>query len=45
MMQEIGKCKFKQATVPEDAVNLKISPIYTSDATKKLVCPAIYARF
>ena len=38
MMQEIGK-------VPEDAVNLKINTIDAADASKKLACTAIYARF
>ena len=45
MMQEIGKLKFKRAIVPEDAVNLDINTIDAADASKKVACVAIYARF
>ena len=45
MIQEIAKVKFERAVVPEDAVNLKINTIDASDASKKLACTAIYARF
>ena len=45
MMQEIGKVKFRRAVVPEDAVNLNINTIDAADASKKLACTAIYARF
>ena len=45
MMQEIGKVKFKHAVVPENAVNLNINTIDTTDARKKLACTAVYARF
>ena len=45
MMQEIGKIKFLQAVVPEDAINLDIQTIYAADASQKLACVAIYARF
>ena len=45
MMQEIGKLKFKRAIVPEDAINLDINTIDAADASNKLACIAIYARF
>ena len=45
IMQEIGKVKFKHAVVPEDAVNLNINTIDAADASKKLACTEIYARF
>ena len=45
MMQEIGKVKFKSAVAPEDAVNLNINTIDAADASKRLACTAIYARF
>ena len=44
-MQEIGKVKFKRAVVPEDAVNLNINTTDAADASQKLACTAIYARF
>ena len=45
MMQEIGNLKFKRAIVPEDAVNLDINTIDAADASCKVACVAIYARF
>ena len=45
MMQEIGNLKFKRAIVPEDAVNLNINTIDAADASSKVACVAIYARF
>ena len=45
MMQEIGKIKFQRAVVPEDAINLDIQTIDAADASQKLACVAIYARF
>lgn len=45
MMQGIGKVKFKRAVVPEYAVNLNINITDAADASKKLACIAIYARF
>ena len=45
MMQEIGKIKYKRAIVPQDAANLDISRIDFGDASNKLACVAIYARF
>ena len=45
MMQEIGKIKYRRAIVPEEAANLNISTIDFGDASNKLACAAIYARF
>ena len=45
IMQEIVKVKFKRAVVAEDVVNLNINTIDAADASKKLACTAIYARF
>ena len=45
MMQEISKIKFQRAVVPEDAINLDIQTIDAADASQKLACVAIYARF
>ena len=45
MMQEIGKIKYKRAIVPQDAANLNINTIDFGDASNKLACAAIYARF
>ena len=45
MMQEIGKIKYRRAIVPEKAANLNISTIDFGDASNKLACAAIYARF
>ena len=45
MMQGIGKIKFKRAVVPEYSVNLNINITDAADASKKLACTAIYARF
>ena len=45
MMEEIGRIKYKRAIVPDDAINLDIETIDTGDASSKLICAAIYARF
>ena len=45
MMQEIGKLKFKRIIVPADAVTLDINTIEAADASNKIACAAIYARF
>ena len=42
---EICKMKFQRAVVPEDTINLDIQTIDASDASQKLACVAIYARF
>ena len=45
MMQEIGNLRFQRVIVPEDAMNLDINPTDAADASNKMVCMAIYARF
>ena len=44
-MQEIGKIRFQRAVVPEDAITLDIQRIDAADASQKLACVTIYARF
>ena len=45
MMQEIGNLRFQRAVVPEDVVNHDINTADTADASDKMACVAIYARF
>ena len=45
MMQEIGNLRFQRAVVLEDTVNLDINTIDAADASNKMACVAIYARF
>lgn len=45
MIQEIKQLKYRTAVVPEDAVDLKVDTIDFGDASKDMVCAAIYARF
>ena len=45
MMREIGKIKFQGAVVQEDPINLDIQIIDVADASQKLACVTIYARF
>ena len=45
MMQEIGNLRFQRAVVPEDAVNLDINTIDAEDASNKMACVAMNARF
>ena len=45
MIQELGQIKYKRAIVPSDAESLNIDTIDFGDASKELVCVAIYARF
>ena len=40
-----GYIRFHRAVVPEHAINLEIETIDTADASEKLICAAIYARF
>ena len=44
-MQEIGNLRFQRAVVPEDAVNLDINTIDAEDASNKMACVAMNARF
>ena len=45
MIQELGSLKYKRVIVPADAKNLDIFTIDTADASLRLICAAIYARF
>ena len=45
MMNEIKKVRFKRAIIPDDAANLDIQTLEFGDASKHLVCIAIYVRF
>ena len=45
MMEEIGNIKFKRAVIPIDAKNLDIVTIDSADASSKLICAAVHARF
>ena len=45
MMQEIGNLRFQRAVVLEDVVNLDINTIDAADASNKMACVSIYARF
>ncbi len=45
VMGEINDIKYKRAVVPEDAVDLNINTLEFGDASRVLVCAAIYVRF
>ena len=45
MMEEISSIRYQRTIVPSDAVNLDISTIDFGDASKNIVCVAIYVRF
>ena len=45
MMEEIGRIKYNMAIVPHNAKNLDIVTLDAGDASSKLICCAIYARF
>ena len=45
MMEEINNVKFNRAVIPADAVSLEMDTIDTADASRELVCSAIYVRF
>ena len=45
MMEGISSIRYQRAIVPSDVVNLDISTIDFGDASKNIVCVAIYARF
>ena len=45
LIQEMKHIKFNRAIVPSDAANLDIETIGFGDASKSLLCVAIYARF
>ena len=45
MIQELGNVTFKRTIVPVDAESLEIETLDTADASKDLICVAIYATF
>ena len=45
MIQEMKNLKYRRAVVPEDAVDLNVDTIDFGDASKDIVCAAVYARF
>ena len=45
MIQDLREVVFRRAVVPEDALDLDIETIDVADASKVLMCCAIYARF
>ena len=44
-INEISNIHFKRAVIPDDAANLEVTTLDFADASKELVCVAIYARF
>ena len=45
MMAEIQNLRFHRAVIPDDAVSLDINTLDFADASRDLVCVAIYVRF
>ena len=45
MIQELGNLKYKRVIVPANAKKLDIFTLDTADASTRLICAAIYARF
>ena len=45
LMGELKNLKWKRAVVPEDAVSLDVNTLEFGDASKVLVCVAIYVRY
>ena len=45
MIKEIDSIHFKRAVIPDDALSLEVSTLDFADASKELICVAIYARF
>ena len=45
MIKELPSLHFRRAIIPEDAADLNIETIDCGDASKAIVCVAIYARF
>ena len=44
MIKELPSLQFQRAVIPEDALNLDIQTLECADASKSLVCAAIYVR-
>ena len=45
MIEEIKGIKFKRAVVPDDAIDLSVETLDFADASQRMICVAIYARF
>ena len=45
IMGEIKNLRWKRAVIPENAVDLNCTTLYFGDASRDLVCVAIYVRF
>ena len=45
MINEISSIRFKRAVIPDDALNLEVTTLDFADASKELICVAIYVRF
>ena len=45
LINELSNLYFKRAIIPIDAISLDIETIDCADASKSLICVAIYARF
>ena len=45
MINEIRNIRFKRAVIPEDAIDINVETIDTADASQKMICVAIHARF
>ena len=45
MMEEVKQLKFKRAVIPDDAVSVNFHTLDYGDASTKILCVAIYARF
>ena len=45
IIEGMSQLKFKRAVIPSDAVNLEMDTIECGDASKDMICIAIYVRF
>ena len=45
LMEEIKNVRYNRAVIPSDAVSLDVTTLEFGDASKELVCVAIYARY
>ena len=45
MMEEVKSLRFKRAVIPDDAVSVTFHTLDFGDASTKILCVAIYARF
>ena len=45
MIEEIKTLQFRRAVVPDDAVDLNVETLDFGDASQRMICVAIYARF